>query len=432
MTPPETGRRRLLLDISPFRHSRAFTRLWIGTALGSIGQEMTVIAVALQVYAITASTFAVALIAGIALGPIIITGLYGGTLADRFDRRRVAWIASVVSWLAILALAVHALLGGTSLWVLYTAATVNAAAGTVGGITRRAIIPRLLPAHLLPAAGALNGINMGLMATLGPLSAAAAVNAGGFHTAYLIDVALHTAAFLGVFTLPALRPVDATQANPLRAVLDGVAFLRRARNVRFSLTLDAIAMGLAQPRVLFPALGAVTLGGGVTTVGVLSAASAVGSVTIALFSGWTGAIRRQGQAILIVTYVYGATIVAAGVVVLVAALHPHPDDTNVVGIAALAAVLAVGGAVDNIGAIYRMAMLQAAVPDHLRGRVQSLYTLIVTGGPRVGDVVSGAVASVLFVWSPLLAGGLVMILLTWVLTRRTPSFKDYDAENPQS
>ncbi|MBB2989741.1 MFS family permease [Mycolicibacterium iranicum] len=431
MTPPTERKRRLLLDVTPFRSSRAFTRLWVGTALGSIGQEMTVVTVALQVYAITSSTFAVSLIAGIALGPIIIGGLYGGTLADRFDRRRVAWVASVISWVAIVVLAVHAVLGGTSLWLLYTAATVNAAAGTVGGITRRAIIPRLLPQQLLPAAGALNGINLGLMATLGPLLGATAVNAGGFHTAYLIDVALHCAAFLGVFTLPALRPVDAAPSSPLRAVADGLSFLRRASNVRFSLTLDAIAMGLAQPRVLFPALGAVTMGGGVTTVGVLAAAAAAGTMLMGFFSGWTGSIRRQGQAILVVTYVYGVTVVAAGAVVLVAALRPHPGGTNVAAIAALAVVLAVGGAVDNIGAIYRMAMLQAAVPDNIRGRVQSLYTLVVTGGPRIGDVVSGVVASALFLWSPLLAGGLVMILLTWVLTRRTPAFKDYDAENPQ-
>ncbi|MGE0218017.1 MFS transporter [Mycolicibacterium sp.] len=432
MTPPEQkARRRLLLDISPFRTSRPFTRLWIGTALGSIGQEMTVVTVALQVYAITSSTFAVSLIAGIALGPIVITGLYGGTLADRFDRRRVAWIASVISWVAIAVLALHAVMGGSSLWLLYSAATVNAAAGTVGGITRRAIIPRLLPTHLLPAAGALNGINLGLMATVGPMLAAGAVNAGGFHTAYLIDVVLHCAAFLGVFTLPALRPVDAAQANPLRAVLDGAAFLRRARNVRFSLTLDAIAMALAQPRVLFPALGAVTMGGGVTTVGVLSAAGAAGSALLAFFSGWTGSIRRQGQAILIVTYAYAVTIVAAGAVVAVAALRPHPDGTNVAAIAALAVVLAVAGAVDNVGAIFRMAMLQAAVPDHIRGRVQSMYTLIVTGGPRVGDVVTGAVASALFIWSPLLAGGLLMILVITVLTRRTPSFQHYDSTDPQ-
>ena len=436
MTPP-TRRRRLnslFLDLTPFRHSRSFTRLWLGTALGSVGQEMTVVTVALQVYAITSSTFAVSLIAGIALGPMVILGLYGGTLADRFDRRWVAMIASVISWVAIVVLAVHAWVGGSSLWVLYTAATVNAVAGTVGGITRRAIIPRLLPRELLPAAGALNGINMGLMATLGPLLGAAAVGAGGFQTAFLIDAVLHTAAFLGVWALPALRPLDESRAaavGALRAVRDGLGYLRRADNIRFALTIDLFAMALAQPRVLYPALGAVTLGGGVFTVGVLSAAFAAGAMLISLFSGWTGRVRRQGVAIIVVSYIYAATIVVAGIILLFAVIRPV-SGTNTPVIVALALTLAVGGAADAVSAIFRGAILQAAVPDALRGRVQSIFSIIVTGGPRVGDVVTGAVASMFAVWSPLVAGGVAILLVVWVLLHRTPSFRGYDRDDPLS
>lgn len=422
-------RSRLLLDLTPFRHSRAFGRLWFGTALGSIGQEMTVVSVALQVYALTSSTFAVSLIAGIALGPIVVMGLYGGTLADRFDRRWVAIIASVISWVAIIVLTVHAWLGGESLWLLYAAATVNSVAGTVGGITRRAIIPRLLPRELLPAAGALNGINMGLMATVGPLLAAAAVSVGGFQAAFLVDAVLHTAAFLGVWSLPALRPQDSTSTSPLRAVRDGLAYLRRASNIRFALSVDLVAMAFAQPRVLYPALGAITLGGGVTTVGVLSAAFAAGSVLSALFSGWTGRVRRQGVAILVVSYIYAAAIAVAGLVLLVAAVWPR-DGVHLIAIVALGVVLAIGGAADGISAIFRGAILQAAVPDHLRGRMQSIFSIIVTGGPRVGDVVTGAVASLFAVWSPLVAGGLAMLLVIWLLARRAPTFTQYDRDNP--
>lgn len=423
--------RGILLDPAPFRHSKAFTRLWVGTALGSIGQEMTVVTVALQVYHLTSSTFAVSLIAGIALAPIVVMGLYGGALADRFDRRRVALAATVVGWLAIVALATHALLGGTSLWLLYTAATVNSVAGTVGGITRRAVIPRLLPTNLLPAAAALNGINVGLMATAGPLLGAAAVGAGGFGSAYLLDVVLHSAAFLGVWSLPPLRPTDTSAVNPLRAVRDGLTFLRSASNVRFGLTLDLAAMALAQPRVLFPAIGAVTLGGGVTTVGVLSAASASGTVLSAFFSGWTSAVRRQGVAIIAATYAYGAAIAAAGLVILLAVTLPRPEGTHVVAIAALTVALAVSGAADSVTAIFRGAMLQAAVPDHLRGRVQSIFTIIVTGGPRVGDMVTGALASVFAIWSPLSAGGLLVMVVAWISVRRVPSFLGYDSTDPK-
>jgi MFS family permease len=425
-----TPTRDLLLDLTPFRHSRAFGRLWFGTALGSIGQEMTVVTVALQVYALTSSTFAVSLIAGIALGPIVVMGLYGGALADRFDRRWVAMIASVISWTAIIVLTVHAWVGGESLSLLYIAATVNAVANTVGGITRRAIIPRLLPRELLPAAGALNGINMGLMATVGPLLAAAAVGAGGFQVAFLVDAVLHTAAFLGVWSLPGLRPVDAAAVNPLRAVREGLAYLRRAGNIRFALSVDLVAMALAQPRVLYPALGAVVLGGGVTTVGVLSATFAAGAVLSAVFSGWTGAVRRQAAAILVASYLYAGAIAAAGLVLLAAATWPR-GGVHTPAIVALAAVLAIGGAADGVSAIFRGAILQSAVPDHLRGRVQSIFSIIVGGGPKVGDVVTGAVASLFAIWSPLVAGGLAMLLVIWLLARRTPTFAHYDRDHPE-
>ncbi|CAN5881919.1 MFS transporter [soil metagenome] len=425
-----TPTRDLLLDLTPFRHSRAFGRLWFGTALGSIGQEMTVVTVALQVYALTSSTFAVSLIAGIALGPIVVMGLYGGALADRFDRRWVAMIASVVSWVAIIVLTVHAWVGGESLWLLYITATVNAVANTVGGITRRAIIPRLLPRELLPAAGALNGINMGLMATVGPLLAATAVSVGGFATAFLVDALLHTAAFVGVWSLPGLRPVDSAAVNPLRAVRDGLAYLRRAGNIRFALAVDLVAMALAQPRVLYPALGAVVLGGGVTTVGVLSATFAAGSVLSAVFSGWTGGVRRQGVAILVASYIYAGAIVAAGLVLFVPVAWPR-EGVHTPAIVALAVVLAIGGAADGVSAIFRGAILQAAVPDQLRGRVQSIFSIIVGGGPRVGDVVTGAVASLLAIWSPLVAGGVAMLLVIWLLARRTPTFAHYDRDHPE-
>jgi Transmembrane secretion effector len=425
-----TPTRDLLLDLTPFRHSRAFGRLWFGTALGSVGQEMTVVTVALQVYALTSSTFAVSLIAGIALGPIVVMGLYGGALADRFDRRWVAMIASVVSWAAIIVLTVHAWVGGESLWLLYIAATVNAVANTVGGITRRAIIPRLLPRELLPAAGALNGINMGLMATVGPLLAATAVSVGGFATAFLVDALLHTAAFLGVWSLPGLRPVDSAAVNPLRAVREGLAYLRRAGNIRFALAVDLVAMALAQPRVLYPALGAVVLGGGVTTVGVLSATFAAGSVLSAVFSGWTGGVRRQGVAILVASYIYAGAIVAAGLVLVIPVVWPR-EGVHTPAIVALALVLAIGGAADGVSAIFRGAILQAAVPDHLRGRVQSIFSIVVGGGPRVGDVVTGAVAGLLAIWSPLVAGGVAMLLVIWLLARRTPTFAHYDRDHPE-
>ena len=162
------GRRSHLVDITPLRHSPAFARLWAGNTLAGIGAQVTATAVALHIYDLTASTFMVSLVAWFALGPVIASGLYGGAVADRFDRRTVALLSSVVAWASTACLALIAWADVTAVWAFYVITTVNAVAATIASATRQAITPRLLPLSLLPKAAALMGISMGLMVTVGP------------------------------------------------------------------------------------------------------------------------------------------------------------------------------------------------------------------------------------------------------------------------
>lgn len=210
---PAPPRRRLLADLTPLRRSPAFARLWAGTAIAGIGTQMTTVAVGLEVYEITHSTFAVALVGVIALLPMVVAGLYGGMLADAFDRRTVALVSSIIAWVAVALIATHSWLGLHSVALLYVLATVNAVAATVSNASRSAIVPRLVGTDLLPAASALGGIASGFQVTVGPAVAGVLIASVGFAPTYTIDVVLFTFAFLGVFTLPrmaadhgALRP----------------------------------------------------------------------------------------------------------------------------------------------------------------------------------------------------------------------------------
>lgn len=197
-------------------------------------------------------------------------------------------------------------------------------------------------------------------------------------------------------------------------------------SLRTSLTLDLIAMALVQPRVVLPALGVVVLGGGAVTVGVLAAAGAVGGLLSSIFSGPVGRVARPGRAILVVTWIYAAAIAAGGGVVLVASLSStsgtSPDTMNFAAVVLLGLALLVAGAADNIGAVFRTALLQAATPDHLRGRVQSVYTVVVTGGPRLGDGVTGVLVALSGLAVPFVLGGAVLALATALVRRWTPEF----------
>ena len=434
--PDEPQRRRLsslLVDLSPLRRSPAFARLWIGTSTAQIGTQMTIVAVGLHIYELTHSTFAVSLVALWALGPMVLAGFIGGALADTFDRRRVALLTAVVAWTSIGTMALIAFLGVEATWPYYLLAAVNAASATIIGATRGAILPRILSPQLLPAAAALNGITMGLAITVGPAVAGILVATVGVPWTYLLDVVLYTGAFLGILSLPALRPDGERRGIGFGSVVESMRFLKRAPNVRATFIWDLIAMIFGTPRVVFPAAGALVLGGGAVTVGILTASFAGGALLSGLLSGPLGRVRRQGRAVTVAIAVFGACTSLFGVVLLVTGLlqggiAPAAPVTGAILLAGLA--LAGTGAADNVSSVFRTTILQTAAPDDVRGRMQGLFYVVVTGGPRVGDLLAGAIATALALWAPPLLGGLVIVVLMVTLMRAAPGFWRYDARRP--
>lgn len=430
-------RQSALIDLRPFTTSPAFARLWVGSTLAGLGGQLTVVAVMLHVFELTQSTFAVSMIAVAGLLPMVAAGLYGGMLADAFDRRTVALLAAVVTFASTALLAALAWTGLETVGWLFVLSVVNSAANSIVMATKSAITPRLLPRDLLPAAAALQGVTVGIMVMAGPALAGVLVAFAGYAWTYSLDVLLMTSLFLGLWSLPKLRPEGEVVRPGLASLRDGVRFLRRAPNIRLQYILDIIAMTFGQPVALFPAIGAVLLGGGAITTGVLTAAVAAGAFLSSLFSGPIGRVRRQGLGIERAIQVYGLAIALFGLVLLAATLGwGRPADTGedrgaVILIVLAALVLAVSGAADNVSAIYRSTMMQAAVPDAMRGRLQGIFIVVVAGGPRVGALYAGTLATVAALWVPPLLGGIVILGLVGTLVRFAPRFRDYDALDPQ-
>ncbi|MDQ0613131.1 MFS family permease [Microbacterium sp. W4I4] len=424
--------RGLLIDLTPVRTSPAFARMWIGSALSGIGGQLTVVTVMLHVFELTGSTFAVSMIAVAGLVPMILAGLYGGMLADAFDRRRVALISATVAFAATALLAVLTWTHAETIWWLYALSMIIAAANSVGMATRTAIVPRLIPLDQLAAASALNGISFGLTVMVGPAVAGMLVALTGFGWTYTIDVILMLSMFLGLWTLPALLPEGTIVRPGLASLVDGWQFLRRAGNIRMQYLLDITAMTFGQPLVLFPALGTVLLGGGAITTGILTAAVAVGTFACSLFSGRIVHYRWHGLGIVRAVQAYGAAIALFGIVLLVGVFLPSASEhtPHVVLIVAACVALALSGAADNVSSIYRNTMMQAAVPDTMRGRLQGIFVIVVAGGPRVGALYAGVLATLTTLWFPPLLGGFLVIVVAAMLSRLSPRFRVYDALSP--
>ncbi len=422
-----------LIDLTPLRTSPAFARMWIGSLLTGIGGQLTIVTVMLHVFDLTASTLAVSMIAVAGLVPMIVAGLYGGMLADAFDRRKVALIAASIAFCATALLAALTWTGTETIWWLYALSMIIAATNSVGFATRTAIVPRLIPIDQLAAASALNGISFGLTVMAGPALAGLLVALTGFGWTYTIDVVLMTSMFLGLWTLPALRPEGEIVRPGLASLVDGWRFLRGAGNIRMQYLLDIIAMTFGHPLVLFPALGAVLLGGGAVTTGILTAAVAVGTFTSSLFSGRVVQYRWHGRGIARAVQAYGVTIALFGAVLLMGAFAPDASATtpNILLIVCACVALALSGAADNVSSIYRNTMMQAAVPDAMRGRLQGVFIIVVAGGPRVGALYAGVLATATSLWFPPLLGGFLVIALVAILARATPRFRGYDALNPE-
>ncbi|MET9295628.1 MFS transporter [Streptomyces sp. NPDC003077] len=410
-------RSRIFADITPLRTSPDYRRLWFGNTVSWMGQQMTALAVSLQVYAITGSTFSVGLVGLCSLVPLIVFGLYGGAIADTVDRRKLGLVSAGGATLMSVVLAGAALLGFRQVWLLYTVVALQAVCFAMNSPARSSMIPRLLPPEQLPAANALNSLtsNLGLMG--GPMLGGVIVGLWGYQAAYLIDVAAFTGSLYAMWRLPAMRPEHDGDGPRRRAsVLDGLRFLATRPNLRMTFFSDMAAMVLAQPRALFPAVAALWFGGDAKTVGLLVAAPALGAVLGGLFSGWLGGIRRHGLAIMLSVAAWGAAIAAFGL-----ARHLW------LGLF----FLAVAGCADTISMVFRSTMLQAATPDQMRGRLQGVFIVVVAGGPRLGDFLAGSAADLASPAVAIVGGGLACVLVVALLGLGRRDFLRYDARDPK-
>ena len=457
---------RLLIDISPLRESPAFARLWWGLGLSSLGTQLTVVAVGLEVYALTGSTLAVGGLGVAALVPLVVTGLYGGALVDVHDRRTVALATSAGLWVVTALLALQAWLRVDEVWVLYALVAAQSAGFGINNPARSAIIPMLVRPARLPAANALQTLLFNTSLMLGPVAGAVLVARWGYEVAYTIDAVLFLAALWALLRLPSLRPgtiayddvpghgregvvvpsvaasadagpdADAAADVPaarrrvgLSSVVEGLRYLATQPNVRMTFLVDMAAMVLAMPRVLFPAVGVVVLGGGETTTGYLTAAIAVGGIVAGLLSGGLVRMRRQGAIIVWAITAWGLGVAGFGVVLLGAG-RTTPDHVLWPALVGALVLLAFCGAADNVSAIFRTSILQTAAPDEMRGRLQGIFIVVVAGGPRAGDLWLGAQASWWGEGMAAVVGGLSCVVVLWLLVRRWPAFYRYDALNP--
>jgi MFS family permease len=409
--------RALAADLTPLRRSRDFRLLWTGLLVSETGHQFTIVATFIQVERLTDSTLAVGAIGLVGLAALAAGTLVGGQVLDLIDRRRLLIAAQFSYMVAAGILLAGALAGNPPLASIYAGVALLSATSAIDGPARNAMTPRLVGRDLVASAAALNQIVWQVTGLFGPALAGIVIARSGLAWAYGVDLVTYAAMLAAAL---AIRPVPPERAPDAKtgwaAVREGFGYLRGRRVLSSTFVVDIIAMVFGMPRALFPFLAAERFHAGATVTGLLFSAPAVGALVGAVTSGWVRRVRYQGRAVLWSVGLWGLGITAFGLVGdhLWLALF----------------FLAFAGGADVISAVFRNTILQLSVPDALRGRLSGIHILVVTGGPRLGDLEAGVVASVFSLSASVVSGGLLCIAGTALLAVLVPEFRRYRAGDP--
>ncbi|MFB9238278.1 MFS transporter [Plantactinospora siamensis] len=398
----------------------AFRRMWLASAVAAVGGSFSTVAVPTQLYARTGSSAAVAVAAVVAFGALAVSSLWSGALADRADRRRVLLAAHAGLGATYLGLWAQSALGVRSVAALLVPVAVQGFA--LGGVlaTTGAVLPRLVPAHLLPAANSLNSLVRYGGSVLGPLLAGALIPLVGLRTLYLFDAVALLAVLTAVWRLPALPPGPApaggappARPGTVRQVFAGFRYLAANRLLLAVLGVDLAAMVFGMPSALFPELAARTYGGppgGGMVLGLLYAAYPAGVVAAGLFSGTFTRSRRQGALLIGSAAAWGGTLLLLGLLPWL--------------LTGLVALL-LGGAVNAVLSAARNAITQEHTDDALRGRIQGSLTVVLMGGPQLANVLHGVAAARWNAPGAVAAGGVLTVAAVALIGWRVPALRRY-------
>jgi MFS family permease len=341
--------------------------------------------------------------------------LLGGAIADRMDRRRLLLLTQIGLVATSGALALLPALGRPPVAPLYVLGGLLAGFNALQNVAVSALVPNLIDRPRLPRVLAVSYGLSALSMVMGPGLGGLLIAAVGVQAAYAVDAVSCLAIVLTVPFIAAQPPIVAGEHPKVMAsIAEGLRYVRGNRALVGSFAIDLVAMTFGMPRALFAVLAVSVFHAGAAGTGALYAAVPAGATVAALLTGWINHARRLGLVVIWAVAVWGTAVSLAG---LMRSLWPA------------VALLAVAGAADSISAVCRSTINQTVTPDRMRGRMSAAFSLVVTGGPRLGDIESGSVAGAAGVRFSVVSGGLLCVLGVVVIAVAFPALRHYDTQD---
>ena len=395
-------------------HHRDFRLLWCAELLSGVGSQGLRVAVAWQIFALTGDPLQLGLLGLARFAPLLLLGLAGGVVADRGDSRRTLLIAQLALLATSAALAWLAAADRVTPAVIYAATALAAAFGAVAAPTRQALIPALVPPATLPGALAMNSLALQVGGVLGPALGGALIAVRGPAAVYLLD-ALSFGVVAVALLLVRARPVVAASPQPgWESLREGLRFLRRTPVLLGVMGLDFLATFFGAATVLMPVFAEQVLGGGPTTLGLLLAAPAAGSVAGGVVIAGSRLPVRPGRGVLLAVAAYGAFVLGFGL-------------SRSLPLSLL--LLAGSGAADAVSMTFRHTLRTLVTPDRLRGRVAAAHSTFAMGGPQLGEFEAGLAASLFGAPAAVALGGLGVLATTAAVANRVPAIAAFSLDD---
>ncbi len=385
----------------------------LGGFISGMGSQATLVALPYQIYVQTHSALLVGLLGAVELVPLVSAALLGGAIADRVDRRTLLLLDQIGLVLAAGGLAVAAWLGHPLVVTLYALAALLAAFTALQSVTTSAIVPNVIAPAQLRSALALNYGLSTLTMVLGPGLGGILIGAFGVRWAYAADAVSCAAMVLAILAVRRQPPSQVEHHEPIgRSIADGLRYVRANQALMGSFAIDLVAMTFGMPRALFAVLSVSVYHAGAGGTGALYSAMSAGATLAAMTTEWLKHARRLGRVVIWAVAVWGGAVALAGL-------------ASSLWIAAL--LFAVAGAADSVSAVCRTTINQTVTVERMRGRMSAVFTLVVSGGPRLGDIESGTVAGAAGPRFSVLSGGVLCVLGVAAIVVAFPALLRYDA-----
>jgi MFS family permease len=396
--------------LSPLRH-RDYRVFWTGLLLSSIGSQFTTVAIAWQIYELTNSALQLGLI-GLARGvPQVVMLLFGGLLADAVNRRKLILCTQSILFVISALLACSSFAERTTPITLYLATITLALFNSLEAPARHSLVANLVPRTDLAPAMALYNSQRHVATIAGPAAAGAAIALYGPAVCYAVDAASWLIMFIAVAAIRAPLPRGGgRRALSLESLRAGFGFVLNHAVIFPLLMMDFGANVFGTVRALLPIFAKDILGAGPQGLGILYAASALGSLTGAFALSFIGGLKRIGRWILAGVTIFGLSLVLFGA-------------SQLFWFSVF--VLALSGFGDTISAIMRSTINQLETREELRGRMSSINSLFTNCGPQLGQFQAGALASLIGAQWAVMSGGIVILVIVATLLLRFAHVRDF-------